>query len=171
MRIFLCLFFYLFSFQSFAEDDTRHFDLPDLELFTFEGSGSIEIQQGEKNLLILKGDRAEVEIDQGRLTVSQAEGVEGKLIVRDLKRIHLEGSVAVDIDRLEGESLMVEMGGEGESLLEGTIDLKHLALIVRAGDRVLLRGRVGEAMVYMEGSAMFEDDELIAENSITWVSE
>jgi len=173
MRIWVCLFFYLLSFQLSAEEITRSYAIADLEIFSYEGSGRIEIQQGEKNTFTIKGDKSLIDntlidINRGCLSVkpsNHSDVLEGKLIVTNLNKILLNGNVAVDIDQLNGDVLMVEMGRDGEPLVEGTIDVNRFALTMYGESRAVLRGNVKEVMIYIKGAGSFEGQELVADDA------
>lgn len=167
--------FILLSLPLFA--DVRTVDIPYLEAFDYRGEGHIEIVQGDHNQFTIEGTKtqvtnADIEAAGGTLKVSPTDPfsvgtvkdlIKGKLIVKDLKKIYLSGSVSVDIDSLKGESLMIDIGLPGANLLEGTIDVRRLGVHIEGGTRVVLKGRAKEEMVFIKGSGAFEGENLQSE--------
>ena len=183
MRIWLSLIVCFFSFQVFAEEVSSSFDIPYIEVFDYEGSGRIEIQQGVKNSFVMSGEsrlmgNTRIKVADGVLSVKpvdvfveskMTDVIEGKLIVKNLKKILLNGSVAVDIDQLKGENLFIKMGQEGSTLIEGNIEYERLAVSMFGGCNALLKGKVKTEMIYLRGAGAFEGQELVAKDAKVWI--
>lgn len=158
---------------------THKFEIPYFNTFCYTGSGKIEIKQGDKNVFALKGEEQlikniVIDISQGELCVSPLSPfddnaspniLEGQLTVQNLSRLVLDGNVNVDIDELKGQNLMIETGVRGSTIVEGNIDLNRLAVNIHENSLVLLKGKVNEQMVFIQGSGTFEGQKLTAKVS------
>lgn len=178
MRLCLCFIFYLLSIQSFAQDLKRTYNYDYLDGFSYQGTGHIEIKQGDKNTFTIKGterqlNNTDIHFQQGILSVktkdpflymSVSDYIEGELIVKDLKKIFVTGSVSLDIDRLKGETLLIHINVPGAALVEGNIDFDRLAVYLEGGGRTVLKGKVKEEMIYIKRSGAFESQDLEAVN-------
>lgn len=162
-----------------AEETFQTYTFPKLTDVHYEGFGRFEIHQSNQNTCTLKGDptlldQIEISYQNGNLLIrsnlpSQHETFTVILQVVHLKKLILSGDVVVDIDTIKGEDLMIEMGGYGTPLVEGYIDYKRLFIAMYGETHSLLKGKVKDLMVYIEGSGVYRGELLESVNGNVWI--
>ena len=174
------LFLIWLNFSSLcAEDLSQTYTFPKLTEVHYEGFGRFEIHQSNQNTCILKGDQTlldqvEISYQNGTLWIrsnvpNHDETFTVVLQVAHLHKLLLSGDVVVDIDTIKGEDLMIEMGRHGTPLVEGYIDYKRLFIAMYGETRSLLKGKVKDLMVYIEGAGVYRGELLEAANGNIWI--
>lgn len=177
--------FVLFSISSFCftHEVTRVYDFSYLREFSYHGRGNIEIKQGEKDRLTITTDselidhihisdhRGVLDIHpKGEFFIGHFPGtIKGTLEVKNLSKINLRGSVSVDIDKLQGDQLMINMELEGASVIEGYLDFHRIAVIIEGSSEALLKGNVIEQIIYIDGAGVYLGQNLTSDYAKVYV--
>jgi len=165
-RYLVCFFLPLTSL--FANVVT--YDFPNISSFSFHGVGKIEIAHGERNQLVMKGDESllemtnikyvnqtlSIETSFPRKAYKKIPILECQLTVNQLERISLNGSVSVDIDQLNSDSLYLDLVVNGSSSIEGNIEIKHLVIAMNGNGQIELKGKVEDQTIYIKGSGVYD---------------
>jgi hypothetical protein len=180
----IALFLLLSIFSvCFSHEVTRTYDFSYLREFAYHGPGKIEIKQGEKNELTLTADpellnKTYIKEKKGILTISPKDEffagrfpgiINGTLKVKDLSKITLSGSISVDIDKLKGNQLMINMELEGSSLIEGLLEFNRIAVSIKGSSEAVLKGKVYEQIVYIDGAGMYEGKSLESKKALVHI--
>lgn len=166
-----------------SHEITQTFNFSYLREFTYDGPGKIEIKQGDKDRLTLTADedllgRTNILNHDGTLSISPKKQffsgkylgiITGTLEVKNLSRIDLNGSVSVDIDKLQGNELMINLGLEGSSLIEGLLNFQRIAVIINGSSEAALKGKVEEQIVYITGSGLYAGAALESKNAMVHI--
>ena len=164
----------LISSFCFSHEVTKTYNFNYLKEFTYIGHGNIEIKQGEKDQLTLTADpklldSTHISDHKGTLKIISKDEVfsrnfpgtiTGTLEVKNLNRINLRGGVSIDIDKLQGNQLMINMELEGSSLIEGLLDFQRIAVIIHGNSKATFKGKVVEQIVYIKGAGMYGGESL-----------
>lgn len=166
----LCFFLILLSANLFSIEATKIYDINYVREFVYIGAGKIEIKQSDRNRLILKGEEpliANVLLDDGRgiLSLSPKDPfcmgrypgiVTGVLEVKDLNKITLNGSIAIDVDHFKTDELTIIMLDEGSSLFEGVLEVQNLSLKIEGSSEAVIKGQANTQSVFLTGSGIYD---------------
>ncbi|MCB1106994.1 MAG: DUF2807 domain-containing protein [Chlamydiia bacterium] len=161
------------SFFLYGREINQSYDFQSIKEFRFSGAGIIEIKQGEANHLEISAPPSLLEhifisADNKILTIESngSDKLSAQLTSKDLEKIVLKGNVQVDIDKLIGEHLILEVGQTGTAIVEGTLDLNRLIVSLYGNSTADLRGKVGEQAVFIEDSATYVANKLKTTNTL-----
>lgn len=183
MKTLLIMVFLSLSAFCFSIEVTRIYDFSHVRELSYYGQGKLEIKQADKNRLTLTTDSELIEHihisdHQGVLDIQPKgefnsgnfpENMIGTLEVKNLSKIHLKGNVSVDIDKLQGDQLMIHMDLEGASLIEGFLDFHRIAVVMHGDSQALLKGNVIEQMVYIKGPGLYLGQDLTSDYAKVYV--
>lgn len=161
----------------FTVELTRVYDFSDLRELSYHGQGKLEVKQSDKDRLTITADSELIDhlhiSDYGRvLDIHVKEefslrnfpgNVVGTLEIKNLSKINLRGDISVDIDKLQGDHLMINMDLEGSSLIEGFLDFHRVAVVIHGNSQALLKGNVIEQIIYIKGSGAYLGQDLMSE--------
>lgn len=180
MRATWVFFLLLYNILIFSNEVTRTYDLNSIREFVYGGGGKIEIKQTGRNRLTLAGkasllNNTLLTNQRGILSLTpkdhSSEIIEGILEVIDLNKITLSGNVAVDIDMLKGNELIIELLAEGSPLLEGCLEFRKLSLKIEGSAHAILKGKGESQSVYITGEGNYVGRDFITKTSTAHIQQ
>lgn len=175
-----CFFLlFLLNIQLFSHEFSKTYDINYLREFVYIGAGNLEIKQSDRNRLTLTGEESLLDNtffsnERGVLTIAPKDPfftgrypgiVKGMLEVKNLKKITLNGSVSVDIDKFKGDELTIELLAQGSSLLEGYLELQKLSLKIEGSASAVLRGSAESQSIFINGAGAYNGQDFMTQNT------
>lgn len=154
-----------------AEKASIRKDFDQIESLEFRGEGGMIVSQGDRNQIILEGDKQcinqiKVIMNNGRLIIENKPGLLKKgckdftcqLVVQNLNSIVLDGNVYFKSNALTFSKLSINM--YGDSFADVDLQGESLSVIMEGNGRLIAGGKVGDQEVVMKGSAFYHGDDL-----------
>jgi hypothetical protein len=142
-----------------------------LEDFEFYGPGKVYISQGDKNEMILEGEKdiyydTKLKVTRGKVQVIRkprlfkkpASNFTCRLVVKDLYKIVLKGEVELNTEMLKLEDFQIDIAGKASAHL--LIQGEDLIVHVVGQSQLTVEGQVDEQIILIEKAGIYRASNL-----------
>jgi hypothetical protein len=145
------------------------------------GSGKLTITQGDEESLTIRADddllplieskvsHGDLQIGPDNVNLHPTATILYQLKVKNLRAVHLSGSLEADADQIKTDRFSIQVSGSGKVQL-GKLEAKRLDIQVSGSGDIQIAGQVEEQRVGISGSADYRAADLASDRVEAGVS-